>query len=152
MMDTKIILIVDDEETTRQGLKKTLEAWSAGRYEIIGASDGYEALAVFKRTKVNLLITDICMPEMTGLALLKKLRNQGCKPAVLIISGYPDFEYAQEAIRLGVLNYLVKPLRKKSLIIAIEEALETEAHMAKADYLEKIADKGLLEVEAKKSM
>lgn len=150
MMDTKIILIVDDEETTRQGLKKTLEAWSAGRYEIIGASDGYEALAVFKRTKVNLLITDICMPEMTGLALLKKLRNQGCKPAVLIISGYPDFEYAQEAIRLGVLNYLVKPLRKKSLIIAIEEALETEAHMAKADYLEKIADKGLLEVEAKK--
>ncbi|MDF2039991.1 response regulator [Cytobacillus oceanisediminis] len=149
-MNTKIILIVDDEETTRQGLKKTLEGWSAGRFEIISAADGHEALELFKRTKVNLLITDICMPEMNGLALLKHIRNQGYKPAVMIISGYPHFEFAQEAIRLGVLNYLVKPLRKESLIKAIEEALETEEHMVRADYLEKVADQGLLELEAKK--
>lgn len=149
-MNTKTILIVDDEQATRHGLKKTLEVWSDGRFDILSAADGHEAYEIFERTKINLLITDVCMPEMSGLALLKNIRSNGYKPVVIIISGYPDFEYAQEAIRLGVLNYLVKPLRKKTLIEAIEQGLETEANMVRADYLEKVADQGLLKLEASK--
>lgn len=147
-MTTKTILIVDDEQITRQGLKKTLERWSQGRYEVLSAADGDEALEIFQKTKVHLLITDVNMPEMTGLALLKAVKEKGGKPVVIIISGYPNFEYAQEAIRLGVINYLLKPVSKQKLIEAVEEALATEASIERSDYIEKVADQKLLNIES----
>ncbi|MFP7300049.1 response regulator [Neobacillus niacini] len=147
-MDRKTILIVDDEQTTRRGLTKTLEKWSEGKYQILSAADGQEANELFSQSKIHLLITDICMPEMNGLNLLKGIKEKGYKPVVIIISGYPDFEYAQEAIRLGVINYLLKPLSKQKLIEAVEKALEAEASMERADHLEKVADKKLLNLEA----
>ncbi|MFP3122248.1 response regulator [Ectobacillus funiculus] len=147
-METKTILIVDDEQITRQGLKKTLERWSQGKYEVLSAADGDEALEVFQKTKVHLLITDVNMPEMTGLALLKAVKEKGNKPVVIIVSGYPNFEYAQEAIRLGVINYLLKPVSKQKLIEAVEQALETEASIERADYIEKVADPKLLNIES----
>lgn len=147
-MDTKTILIVDDEQITRQGLKKTLERWAQDKYEVLSAVDGSEALEVFQKTKVHLLITDVNMPEMTGLALLKTVKEKGHKPVVIIVSGYPDFEYAQEAIRLGVINYLLKPVNKQRLIEAVEQALETEASIERADYIEKVADQKLLDVDS----
>lgn len=151
-MSTKTILIVDDEQTTRQGLKKTLEIWSAGKYEIISATDGPEAYELFGKHKIHLLITDVCMPEMDGLKLLKSIKDRGYKPVVMIISGHPDFEYAQEAIRLGVINYLLKPLSKQKLIEAVEQALETEANIERADHLEKVADQKLLDVDAREDL
>lgn len=147
-METKTILIVDDEQITRQGLKKTLERWSQGRYEVLSAADGDEALEVFQKTKVHLLITDVNMPEMTGLALLKAVKEKGNKPVVIIVSGYPNFEYAQEAIRLGVINYLLKPVSKQKLIEAVEQALETEASIERAGYIEKVADQKLLDIDS----
>ena len=146
-MDTKKILIVDDEEKTRQGLKNTLEKWSKGQYEILSASDGAEAHEVMNKSKAQLLITDICMPEMTGLQLLQSLKNQGHRFVGIIISGHPDFQYAQEAIRLSVVNYLLKPVSKQKLIEAVEQALETEASMERAEYMEKVADPKLLWVD-----
>jgi two-component system, response regulator YesN len=147
-MAAKTILIVDDEQTTRQGLKKTLEIWSAGRYEILSAEDGPGAYEIFSKTRVHLLITDVCMPEMTGLKLLNALKEKGHKPVVLIVSGHPEFEYAQEAIRLGVLNYLLKPLSKQKLIEAVEKAMEAGASIERADYIEKVADSELLKIES----
>lgn len=148
-MDTKTILIVDDEQTTRQGLKKTLEMWSAGRYEIMSAADGPEAYEIFTRHKIHLLITDVCMPEMDGLKLLRNLKDKGYKPVVMVVSGYPDFDYAQEAIRLGVINYLLKPLSKQKLIDAVEQALVTEASIERTDYMEKVADQKLLKIDGR---
>jgi two-component system, response regulator YesN len=148
----KRILIVDDEQRTRQGLKKTLDLWSAGRYEILTAEDGNKARDLFNSRKVHLLITDICMPEMNGLQLLKTLREDGKKPVVLILSGYPDFDYAQEAIRLGVVNYLLKPINKQKLIEAVDQALEIEARNEKAGYLEKVVDKRIWQAESNNSL
>nr|WP_220185934.1 response regulator [Paenactinomyces guangxiensis] len=145
-------MIVDDEQRTREGLKKTLELWSAGRYEILTAEDGNKALEIFNSGKVHLLITDICMPEMNGLRLLKTLRENEKKPVVLILSGYPDFDYAQEAIRLGVVNYLLKPINKQQLIEAVEQALETQKSKERAGYIEKVADKRILQVERNESL
>lgn len=147
-MDRKTILIVDDEQTTRRGLTKTLEKWSGGKYQILCAADGPEAYELFGQSKIHLLITDVCMPEINGLKLLKVIKEKGYKPVVIIVSGYPDFEYAQEAIRLGVINYLLKPLSKQKLIEAVEKALEAEASMERIDHLEKVADKKLLTIEA----
>ncbi|MBO0958716.1 response regulator [Neobacillus sp. MM2021_6] len=148
-MTTKTILIADDEQMTRRGLKKTLELWSADKYEIISAADGPEAYELFSKHRIHLLITDVCMPEMDGLELLKNLKDKGYKPVVVIISGFPDFQYAQEAIRLGVINYLLKPVSKQKLIEAVEQAMETEASMERAEYMEKVADKKLLPIDGR---
>ncbi|OYD08791.1 response regulator transcription factor [Paludifilum halophilum] len=146
-MMSKTILIADDEQRTRQGLKKTLDSWSKGQYEILAAEDGNQSLEIFNTRKVHLLITDIRMPAMNGLQLLKTVRENGKKPVVLILSGYPDFEYAQEAIRLGVVDYLLKPINKQKLIEAVEQAMEIEMKNERAGYMEKVADKKLWQVE-----
>lgn len=147
-METKTILIVDDEEITRQGLKHTLEKWSKGKYEILCASDGPEAHAVMNKSKAHLVITDICMPEMTGLQLLQSLKSIGHRFVAIILSGHRDFEYAQEAIRLSVVNYLLKPVSKGKLIEAVEQALEVEANMEQAIHMEKVADQKLFKIDS----
>ncbi|WP_088042097.1 response regulator [Bacillus sp. EAC] len=151
MEDTKTILIVDDEQITRQGLKNTLEKWSNGKFEILSAANGQETFEKISKTKVHLLITDICMPEMDGLKLLEKLKSKGHKFVSIIISGHPDFEYAREAIRLGVVNYLLKPVSKQKLIEAVEQALEKEANIERIEYMEKVTDQTLLKIDSKLS-
>lgn len=146
-MIAETILIVDDEQRTRQGLKKTLDQWAVGNYEILTAEDGKAAWEIFRSREVHLLITDICMPEMNGLQLLKTLRTNEQKTVVLILSGYPDFEYVQEAIRLGVVNYLLKPTSKKKLIEAVEQALEIKAANERIEYIQKVADPRILQME-----
>lgn len=119
----KTILIVEDEPRTRNGLKKTLESWANGRYRILATDSAGGALELIDREQVDLIVTDIRMPEMDGLALLKEVRERGQCVTAIILSGYSEFDYAQEAIRLGVVNYLVKPVHKQKMIEAVEQAL-----------------------------
>ncbi|WP_275983490.1 response regulator [Paenibacillus hamazuiensis] len=136
----KTILVVDDEPLTRTGIGKTLEAWSAGRHHIVCAGSGAEALAILNGRPVHLLITDIRMPELSGLDMVEKLRSQGQKLVVIVISGHPDFQYAQTAIQLGVVNYLLKPIHKRKLLDAVEQALRIEEDREWVEALEKMAD------------
>src|SRR5690606_30877270 len=126
-MQLKAILVVDDEPRSRSGLKRMLERWGAGRYDILTAADGREAMTLLRREPVRLLITDIRMPEINGLHLADTLNegSEGEKPAVILVSGYAEFEYAQRAIQLGVTDYLLKPIGRDKLIAAVERALET---------------------------
>ncbi|SNS74385.1 two component transcriptional regulator, AraC family [Anaerovirgula multivorans] len=146
MMHSKTILIVDDEPKTRQGLKKTLGIWSEGKYEIICAESAKEAIHVLERQRVHLLITDICMPEISGLKMLEKLNMKEQKLVVIILSGFPEFDYAQQAIRLGVVNYLLKPINKRKLIESVEKAMEVEANQERVGMIEKLVDDKLLNV------
>lgn len=145
MLNTKTILIVDDEPRTRQGLKKNLDTWANGNYQIITASNGEEAIQLLKQYKVHILITDIMMPEITGLELLKMAKELRIFPVILVISAYSEFEYAQEALRLGVINYLLKPISKKALIEAVEEALNEVEKKERAGLIEKVVDTKLVE-------
>jgi two-component system, response regulator YesN len=145
MLNTKTILIVDDEPRTRQGLKKNLDTWANGNYQIITASNGEEAIQLLKQYKVHILITDIRMPEITGLELLKMAKELRIFPVILVISAYSEFEYAQEALRLGVINYLLKPISKKALIEAVEEALNEVERKERAGLIEKVVDTKLVE-------
>lgn len=147
MIHSKTILIVDDEPRSRQGLKKTLEVWSAGKFEIVSAEGGDEALEILNEQKIHLLITDIRMPRMTGLKLINILNSKKYKPAVIIISGYSDFDYAQEAISLGVSSYLLKPINKRKLIEAVEKAIEAEANRERAEIVKKVVDDRLIDVQ-----
>ncbi|WP_035321935.1 response regulator transcription factor [Peribacillus kribbensis] len=140
----KRILIVDDEPRTRQGLKKTLDSWAENQHEILTASNGNEALEIMQAQKVHILLTDILMPEITGLELLKKIKEMKLSPVIITISAYSEFTYAQEALRLGVINYLLKPISKKGLIEAVEEAVQVGEKRERAGIMEKVADDKLI--------
>ncbi|GJM73863.1 DNA-binding response regulator [Paenibacillus macerans] len=146
MIHSKTILIVEDEPRTRQGFVKTLEAWSCGRYRIEAAESGQAALAWLENHAAHLLITDIRMPGISGLELIEMQRkHKPFKPVAIIISGYPEFDYAQKAMQLGVVNYLLKPVDKHKLVQAVEQALLVEDDRHRIETLEKLADPRLLE-------
>lgn len=141
----KTILVVDDEPRTREGVRKTLEAWSAGKYNIVLAESGVEALEWLDSNQANLLITDIRMPEIGGLELVEKLGSLAHPPVVIIISGHPEFDYAQRALQFGVVEYLLKPLDKVKLVEAVEKGLQREQEMNRIVRMEKLVDVKLME-------
>ncbi|PLS01063.1 response regulator transcription factor [Neobacillus cucumis] len=147
-MYKRTILIVDDEPRTRQGLKKTLDTWANGEYQIITAANGEETIEIMDKQKIDILLTDIRMPEMTGLELLKVIKDRNMSPIIIVISAYSEFEYAHEALRLGVINYLLKPISKKNLIEAVEDALKAVEKQERAGMIEKVVDTKLVDVSA----
>lgn len=148
-LNTKNIVIVDDEPKTRQGLQRTLESWNNGEFTILTAQSGEEVMEIAEERKIHILLSDIRMPEMTGLQLLKNLKDKGISPVVIVISAYSEFEYAQEALRLGVVNYLLKPIGKKKLIEAVDEAVKVMEKQVRAGMIEKVVDKRLADTNNK---
>ncbi|MFC5530627.1 response regulator transcription factor [Cohnella yongneupensis] len=146
-MRTKSILIVDDEPRTRQGLKTMLEKWGAGRYRIMTADNGQDALLTLAETAIDLMITDIRMPEISGLSLAAQIKENPAlhQPSIILISGYAEFDYAQQAIQLGVVNYLLKPISKDKLIEAVEQALEAGEERSRVGMMRKFVDPQLLD-------
>ncbi|MEH7095747.1 response regulator transcription factor [Neobacillus vireti] len=145
-MYRRTILIVDDEPRTRQGLKKTLDTWAKGEYQIITAANAEETIEIMRQQKIDILLTDIRMPEMTGLELLKVIKEQNMSPVIIVISAYSEFEYAHEALRLGVINYLLKPISKNNLIEAVEDAVKAVEKQERAGMIEKVVDTKLVDV------
>ena len=93
------LLIADDEKNIRLGLKAMIEREYPGAYSIRLAADGRQALEEHGREPADILLTDIRMPNMDGIALIRKLAELGNSPVLLILSGYDDFQYAKEAIK-----------------------------------------------------
>lgn len=145
-MSPHTILIVDDEPRTRAGLGRMLEAWNDGRYVIRTAADGHEAMNILEQNSVRLLITDIRMPEISGLQLAGTLESmpESERPAVILISGYAEFEFAQRAIQLGVVEYLLKPIGRDKLTAAVERALAEAEERARFGMMERVVDLELL--------
>ena len=108
----KHILVVDDEENTRIGLSKLLVQEG---YLVDSAASGYEALDYLRQTKVNLVISDINMPDMGGLAFLKELSRHFPSTNVIMITAYGGIESYIEAMNLGAFEYLHKPVRLNEL-------------------------------------
>ncbi len=111
------VLLVDDEYFIAQGLLVLID-WKAEGYEIAAtASNGREALEYLKGNAVDLVITDIAMPEMSGLELLETVRREHISEAgFVILSGYSDFAFAQQALRDGCMDYLLKPVEREELL------------------------------------
>lgn len=119
----RTILIADDEKIERSGVRKLL----AKKYpdlEILEAQNGKEALQIVKDRRPDILLSDIKMPFMTGLELSEQVRSISPETAIIVFSGYSDFEYAREAIKYGVLDYVLKPIDPAELYKAFEHALE----------------------------
>lgn len=113
------VMLVDDEKLILQGILSILE-WDKLDLKVVHlAENGLEALEKFKKEPVDVVITDINMPSLTGLELLKELKEINTKVKFIILSGYDDFSYAKTAIKYGVENYILKPINEEEL----EEAL-----------------------------
>jgi two-component system, response regulator YesN len=130
------VLIADDEPLILKNLSQVID-WQSLDCQIIGtAKNGREAFELLEKERIDLLLTDISMPEMTGIDLLKKLQTLPYKPITLLISGYDEFEYAKEAIKNNALDYILKPIDYDELQECIERAIGKlkNQHINEYDY------------------
>ncbi|MBI3170733.1 MAG: response regulator [Chloroflexi bacterium] len=115
------VFLVEDEVVTREGIRDNVD-WRASGFEFCGeASDGEMALPLLRTAKPDVLITDIKMPFIDGLQLSKIMRERMPWVKVIILSGHDEFEYAQQAIKLGVTDYLLKPITVQNLQSALQK-------------------------------
>jgi DNA-binding NtrC family response regulator len=121
-METKRILIVDDDELIRKFL---LDFFVDLNYEVVTAENGEDALRKFVPQSFDIVISDLVMPDMNGIELLKELIAKDDKILFFLITGYPTLETAVEAIKNGAYDYIVKPFNLEDLKIKVERAVMT---------------------------
>lgn len=126
------VLIVDDEPIICEGLKKSVH-WEKFNCEVAGtAQNGLEGLEQMRRLSPDILISDISMNNMDGLAMVAAIRSEFPKVEVCLLTGYRNFEYAQRAIKLGVTRFLLKPSRMDEIeeaITAMTENLRSSGNL-----------------------
>ena len=110
------VLLVDDEAWILEGLKAMIDWEGEGFCICATASNGLEAESLVREQQPDFILADIRMPGCDGLALLGRLRQAGCNALYAIISGYAEFSYAQECIKLGACGYLLKPVEEEELL------------------------------------
>ena len=124
------VLIVEDEEMIRKGIVLTVD-WAALDCVVVGeAANGVQGLEAARRLEPSLIITDLKMPQMDGIEMLTALRKEGCTAYVIILTAYDNFAYAQSALRLGAVDYLLKPFHDGDLenaITRIQQRLQPAA-------------------------
>ncbi len=120
-MEQGRILVVDDEEPMRRLLADFLTQL---QYEVVTAADGVEALQKFAKGEFDLVISDRVMPKMDGLTLLQEVKARDPQVVFLMITGYPSFETAVEAMKVGAYDYVPKPFQLEDIRLRMERALE----------------------------
>ena len=123
------VVLVDDEEEVRQAIIRKLD-WESIGFEVVGYADnGEDALEIAERLRPDVIMTDIKMPFMDGLTLGRKLKQISKDIKIIIFSGFDEFEYAKEAIKLEVEEYILKPINSvelQSVFTRIKEKLDAE--------------------------
>ncbi len=118
------VVIIDDEEIIREGLRKIID-WNSMNCEIIGeAEDGEDGLELINSLQPDIIVTDIRMSSKSGLEMISEIKSikEDCR--IIILTGFRDFEYAREALKLGAFRYLLKPSKVDEITQAIKDALK----------------------------
>lgn len=137
----KKIVIADDEPITRMDIKEILESC---HYDVVGeAADGFDAIELCRQNKPDLVIMDIKMPLVDGLAAAKIINNEGIAGAVLILTAYSGNEFVQRAKEAKVIGYVVKPIDEKNLLPAVEIAISKSEEIKQIKNNAEIADSKL---------
>lgn len=146
------VFLVEDEILIREGIKHNIN-WEKEGYEFVGeASDGELALPMILKEKPDILITDIRMPFMNGLELSKLVKKELPDIKILILSGYDEFEYAKEAIKIGVTEYLLKPISQAKLLETLADVSKQILSERENDELKNIYLQEMQENEELKKM
>lgn len=121
------ILIVDDERIERNGIIMLLKRLSinAGIVEAANGKEAYEYLCSDEAEHIDILLTDVKMPFMDGITLIKKLNEDNIKLKTIIFSGYNEFEYAKLAVKLGVKDYILKPVDPVELRTQLRKCVQS---------------------------
>lgn len=118
------LIIADDEPIIRNGMKDIID-WNALGYSLIGlAKDGMQALEFLEQEDIDVIITDIRMPFLDGLGLVKVIKRLYPEIYCILLSSYAEFEYAQQAIELDVFSYMIKPVDVNELEIILSDIKE----------------------------
>lgn len=131
-MTIEKILVVDDEILVRNFLKETL---SRKKFEVMTAENGHKALALLKEHSFDVVITDMKLPDLTGIDVLRKSKELSPHTIVIIITAFGSIENAVEAMRLGAFNYLIKPFSPDTIEAVIEKAHEHLSLVNENQYL-----------------
>jgi two-component system response regulator YesN len=116
-------LIVDDEKIIRMGMRQAVPWDAIGIHQVFTAESGDEALKIFRREKNDIVITDIRMYQMTGLTLIAEIKKIREDVRVIVLTGYDDFDYARECLRMQVQDFLLKPVDENILIESIKKQI-----------------------------
>ncbi len=118
------VVVVEDEKRVRQGIVMGTD-WSGINCIVMGeASNGEEGVEIIRKCKPDIVITDIRMPRMMGIEMIEKVHEEGLEPCVIFLSAYGDFAYAQQAVKLGAADYLLKPFSDGELENAVLKIAE----------------------------
>jgi two-component system response regulator YesN len=120
------IIVVEDEYRIRTGLSNLIGKVNANCKVIAEAENGYEGLKLIQSLEPDIVITDISMPKFDGLQMIEKAIELGIQSKFVILSGYATFEYAQKGIRLGVKEYLLKPVTITNVRELLDKLVESE--------------------------
>lgn len=167
-MDKVKVLLVDDEKLERVLIRKGFR-WEENGFEIVGeAESGQDGLEFLKNRKVDMVVTDICMPNMTGLELSEIIAEKYPDCYIVIVTGYRDFEYARQAVKIGVEDFLLKPVNiddikkvaekiKKKIaeknkrygeVQKLKESLFAESDVIRESFLNQLVENRILEEKA----
>lgn len=120
------VVVVEDEELVRRGIVMTVD-WASVDCAVVGeAENGEQGLEVIKKCIPDIIITDVKMPKLDGISMIERLRAEGNDAYVIILTAYSDFSYAQSAVKLGAVDYLLKPFRDGELEAVIERIQRRE--------------------------
>ncbi len=127
---THKILIIDDEQIVAESLRKTFQGNGNG-YQVEIANSGQEGLKKARRETFDLMFVDLKMPDISGLDVIKKLKEEQPETMMVMITGYPSVGSATEALKTGAFDYIHKPFTPEEISSVVEKALETKARLAK---------------------
>lgn len=138
------VLIVDDEEIVCRGLKEFVK-WADHGFEVVGIAYSVdEALSILEKNYIDVIFTDITMPGKSGLELLKLLSQRDGDLKTVILSGYSDFQFAQEALRYGAVDYLTKPVNLKEVESLLDKLHRDIAQQTQNAAIQRKRTEGLL--------
>lgn len=125
------IIIVEDEPNTREGIMNMIRRYTDHQVAAV-AENGEEGLEMIEKYRPHLVITDVRMPKMNGLDMLEEVKKRHIDVQAVVLTGYSEFEYARQALRLGVTEYVLKPLELDDFLSALEQA-EARLEQKKAE-------------------
>lgn len=130
------VVIIDDEPIIIEGLSKIIQ-WDKYECEVVAtALDGVKGAEIIREVKPDILMTDIAMPGCDGLTMVAGLKSEFPNMQIAVLTGYRDFDYAQEAIRLGVARFLLKPSNLEELMEAVGEMTSRLGQLRREDLLQ----------------
>ena len=115
------VLLVDDEYMILNGLKKIIDWQSLGFQIVATAENAKEGLAVLEQRQIDLVVTDVTMPEINGLEFIEAAQKERHNFEFMILSGYQEFDYLKGGMQLGAVNYLMKPVNKFELVESLKK-------------------------------